>query len=396
MRKIFVCLLSLILVCSLCACKKETDPTQATVDIENLSAVYSVGLTEDGFYTDFNSLAPEYTYDLKVNESKLKEYIINTVKDDFPNGEVTFDDYLELYANDLMYSMGIDTKETVELNDLVCVSLSFVDAKGQLMENYQTESAFYVVQEDADEIVSSFLGHSAGDTYETNYTFPAEDEYHPSETATVKVTVLEVYYENALRSGVVESHLSEIQEVFPEVTDRESFLTALYPCVLGYHLQTYITDLLITSDIPVPEAWVGYEQNRLNTRLTILNMTREDYLNEMGVTEDEVFVLCEQIARENIVTMKMFYQFFDPLTQEDLANAYGAENLDYYMNAQGEPYLKLRLMRNMVLSELPKITPVVDDTGNTVDLSSYFSLGESTKSVVEEDNTEDIIVDTES
>ena len=396
MRKIFVCLLSLILVCSLCACKKETDPTQATVDIENLSAVYSVGLTEDGFYTDFNSLAPEYTYDLKVNESKLKEYIINTVKDDFPNGEVTFDDYLELYANDLMYSMGIDTKETVELNDLVCVSLSFVDSKGQLMENYQTESAFYVVQEDADEIVSSFLGHSAGDTYETNYTFPAEDEYHPSETATVKVTVLEVYYENALRSGVVESHLSEIQEVFPEVTDRESFLTALYPCVLGYHLQTYITDLLITSDIPVPEAWVGYEQNRLNTRLTILNMTREDYLNEMGVTEDEIFVLCEQIARENIVTMKMFDQFFDPLTQEDLANAYGAENLDYYMNAQGEPYLKLRLMRNMVLSELPKITPVVDDTGNTVDLSSYFSLGESTKSVVEEDNTEDIIVDTES
>jgi FKBP-type peptidyl-prolyl cis-trans isomerase (trigger factor) len=278
--------------------------------------------------------------------------------------------------------MELDLKDVVEMTDAVIVSLSFTDKNGEAMTEYTQQSQTYVVKEDADTIISSFLTHKVGDQYTVEYTFPEDDEYHPGETVDVNVTIECIYYSDALHSGVVEAHLEELNEVLSNVKDAETLKIALRPYVLGYHLQDYIEEKIMGADIVVPSVWIEYEEARLGYRLTALSMTREQYLQEMNFTEEDIATSCECIARENMIAMLLYPQYFDPLTEEDLSSAYGAENIDYYIGMQGQPYLKLRLMRSMVYAELAKNTPVLDVNGNPLDLSIYFGEEEPAEEVI--------------
>lgn len=369
MRKIATYIILITIVLGLCACgtNTSTQPTEET----SFGEIYSAGLQEDGYYIDFENKAPEYNYNLSVTEKELTEFIADSLREELDEA-LTFDKYLELYANDFLSAMELDRKNIVELTDAVVVNLFFTDSEGNAMPEYTQESQRYIVTEDADAIVSSFLTHKVGDQYTVNYTFPKEDEYHPEETVSVAVTIENIYYSDALHSGVVENHLTELNEVLVDVKDVETLKKALYPYVLGYHLQDYIEEKIISSEIEVPEEWISYEVDRLNNRLIAVDITREQYMAEMGFTEEDLVQSCMLIARENVIAMSEYRKYFDPLTDENLIKAYGEENLDYYIQMQGRPYLKLRLMRALVFKELALRTPVLDEEGNTIDLSLYF------------------------
>ena len=371
MRKIITLIICFVCIFSLCACTNTK-----TEDEETLGEVYSVGLSDDGRYVDFDALAPEYNYNITVSEDELIDSITSRLATEI-GANTTLDDYLELYANDFLSAMELDLKDVVEMTDAVIVSLSFTDKNGEAMTEYAQQSQTYVVKEDADAIISSFLTHKVGDQYTVEYTFPEDDEYHPGETVDVNVTIECIYYSDALHSGVVEAHLEELNEVLSNVKDAETLKIALRPYVLGYHLQDYIEEKIMGADIVVPSVWIEYEEARLGYRLTALSMTREQYLQEMNFTEEDIAISCECIARENMIAMLLYPKSFDPLTEEELNLAYGAENIDYYIGMQGQPYLKLRLMRSMVYAELAKNTPVLDANGNPLDLSIYFGEEES-------------------
>ena len=393
MRKCLLFVLCCALIFSLCACKTQTptstDPTTPQTS-ENLGEKYSKGLQENGFYENYETLAPEYTYDLTIKEADLKAFVTSTIEAEMAT-PVTFDEYLEMYANDFLYSMGLDRKEVVDWNDAVLLAISFKDANGEDMSDYQQDAEYYIVTEDSDEIISSVHGHSLGDVYSVGYTFPETDSYHPNETVSVQITVQEIYYADAFNSGVVEKHLDELREVFPDVNDAEGLKQALYPLVLGYHMEGYITEQLTISDLEVPQEWTAFEIDRLNARLEALGMTMEQYLEAMAYTEEDVRLACEQIARQNVITMALFPVYFDELTDEDFHLFYGEENMENYISLQGKPYLALRLMREMVFAELEYHTEVLDENNNIVDLSAYFNLGMTdTEDVpVEENLTEE-------
>lgn len=388
MRKIISLALCLLLIFTLCACNNSNNPTEPnSVELSKMGEVYSVGLTDDGYYIDYDELLPDFEYTPSVYEQDLVAAIADILKVEL-GPDATFDQYLELYANDFLSAMGIDRKEVVESSDAVVVSLLFTNNKGEEMPEYTQTSQKYVVSETADAIVSSFVGHKVGDHYTTEYTFPQDDEYHPNETVTVDVTIEDIYFSDALHSGVVEAHLDELNEVLVGVTDAETLKNALYPYVLGYHLEGYIEEQAMSADIAVPAEWVKYEEERLGHRLDALNMTREQYLSEMNYTEADITKSCEHIVRENIITMTEYRKMFAPLTEDDLKLAYGEDKLDYYVSLQGYPYLKLRLMRSMVFAELAKTTPVLDSNGEAIDLSLYFGTNDSVSESVVPENTE--------
>ena len=375
MRKIIAFITCILSIVGLCACNN-TNPENPSEGVK-LGEVYSVGLAEDGRYLDFEKLAPEYTYTLTVTEAELVNSITTRLQTEV-GADTTFDDYLHLYANDFLSTKKLDAKDVVEMTDAVIVSLSFTDKNGEAMPEYSQNNQTYVVKEGADAIVSSFMGHKIGDKYTVQYTFPKDDEYHPDETVNVDVTIEYIYYSDAINSGVVEAHLDELNEVLIDVKDAATLQIALKPYVLGYHLQDYIEETIMAMDIEVPSAWVEYEKERLGHRLTALNMTHEQYLQEMNFTEADVAVACEQIARENMIAMILFTESFEPLTENDLELAYGADNLAYYESMQGQPYLKLRLIRTMIFAELAKNTPVLDESGEPLDLSVFFGIEEPT------------------
>lgn len=376
MRKIILLLLSFMLVFNLCACNTTpTTPTEPTIG----TTTYSVGLREDGYYIDYESLAPEYTYDLEVQEQDLQDYITSMLQADQNNNSLTFDDYLDMFANNLLSSMGLDKKEIVEPTDIVNVSLQFVDKEGKEVPEY-TNTSNYTANEKGDSIVSSFIGHKTGDQYSVEYTFPEDDEYNPSETMTVNIVINDIFYADPLNSGVVEEHLTELNEVLVGVEDIASFKTALCPYVLAYHLQDYIEEFIVKQDVEVPSEWTEYEHQRLLSRLRALDLTYEQYLESAKLTEEDIAQMCEENARANMIALTIYNQRLEPITDEDLAAFYGEENLEYYTTLQGRPYLKLRVIRTLAFFELAKTTNIIDANGSPIDLSIFFGENETSTS----------------
>lgn len=387
MRKTILLLICLMAI-SLCACGNTT--SAQPVDLTKMGEVYGVGLTDDGYYVGLDTQTQQNIYPTTILEKDLLASIEKMLEAD-AGRVMTFDTYLELYANDLLSAMELDRKDIVENTDAVLVSLQFTSANGEDMPEYRQQNQRYVVSEDADAIVSSFLGHKVGDEYTVSYTFPETDEYHPSETVSVLVKIEDIYFSDALHSGVVEKHLEEINEILIDVKDVDTFKQAIYPYMLGYHLQDYLEEQIMLSDIHVDSAWTDVEMQRLQYRLDALDMTMDQYKKELSLSEDDIRTSCEDIARVNIVTMTYFAQNCSPITEEDLIYAYGADNLEYYTQLQGRPYLKLRLMRQTALELLAQNTVVLDENGAPIDLSVFFGTeNEATTNDIEQNVTNPI------
>lgn len=381
MKKLIALIMTILVVVSLCACNANTNTTE--IDIP-----YSVGLRDDGYYENYEDLGLKtYAYDLVVKENDVLDFAMKVAQYNLADLELTVDDYLEMYANDLLSAMGLDEKEVAEKTDTVVASLVFADGEEEMTE-YGAESQQFVISDDNDSIVDSFIGHKAGDEYTVDYTFDETADDYANKTVQVNITIEGVYYADALNSGIVEKNLDAINEVVgTEVTDIATFTTALKPYLVGYHLEDYIKDYLSKTDIAVPDEWTNIELERLKSRLQSLDITYEQYKTASEMTDDEIREICEQAARENMIALAVYSEMFEPLTEEQLEEEY--TEYDYHVLMQGEPYMKLKLMRTMAYEKLATMTTVVDNDNNTIDMSVYFDL----QIEAEETGTNEVDVD---
>lgn len=367
-NKIISLLLSLVVLFSLTGCSQTNDV--------NEKIPYSIGLTDDGFYENIEKYEieiPDFTLVQIQADDILKNAIHMLAISSESDSEITVDDYIIMYGNSFLKNIGLGTKTEAEEGDLVYVNLSFFGNDGTEWEDYKTENNSYLASAEGDSITSSFIGHQINDIYEVQYTFPEDASDHPNEVATVKVTINSIEYSDPLNAGVLEENLEAINLYFSNVTDIESYKKALKPYLVEYHLGDYLENYITSLNMDVPEEFVDIECQRLKSRLQSLGYNYSDYEKDSKLTPEEIRDTCRQAARENMLAMKYCKNLNISLTKDDMYAQYGESNYDYYVNLQGEPYMKLRIMRQTFLDAVAKQVSVLDgnvpvDLNNLVDL----------------------------
>jgi hypothetical protein len=363
-----ISLIIIMLVGLISGCKKEEE----TYDN------YSYGLTAEGIYENIdqypcdlpNFKSWSFTYDEVLTWGF--EYLKSTGTDDLKD----VDDYVYLYGKELLASLGLTNKEIAEEGDIVSVDLQFY-IDGKQLDDY-TSTGNYKVTSDGDAIVSSFVGHKAKDEYEVEYTFPDDDQDHPSETANVKVVINSVVIADPIASGVVEANLEVIGKSFDNVTDTESFLAALRPRLAEETLELFIEDRLQSiEEITPPDEYIEFEVHRLKCRLQQLGYTYENYLVEANMTDKDARDYCALVARENYLAMLIFNDLNYQITEEELADYYG-DNLEYIISVQGEPYVRLNMIREFVIYAIADLVTLEEADGEV----------ENTTTAIEQNSTE--------
>lgn len=363
MKKMGLLILSMACVTSLCACSQTKEE----------KVPYSIGLTEDGMYDglDSQNLTISGFSNVEFKTSDVLDFCVKAMTVEMGE-DFTLDDYLVMEGNTVLSEMGLANKDVVELSDIAIVNLQFYDKDGNLMDDYTHENAGYSVQEGSDEIVQSFIGHKVGENYEMNFTFPDTDQYLPGETVTVNVTIQDVQYSDPIANGIIEENLATIQEKYPTVTDAESFKQAMTRNVILNHWPEYVEKFVSESDeIVVPDVFVDFEVSRLKNRLINLSYDYEAYKTDTQLTDEDIRKSCEQNARVNMVTMVYFPMKYPTVTSEFIKAYYGAESYDYLVAHQGEPYLKLRIMRDLVMTDFATEWILKDENGNQISFAEY-------------------------
>lgn len=338
-RCVAMCLSTIMLVGMLSACGGIS-----TEKYDN----YSYGLDENGMYVDIDNYIQELpkfdSWEFTVDQ--VLEWGVQYMKDSGEEDIRDVNDYIRRFGNEVLASMELANKDSVEVGDIVSATLTFY-RNGDAVDGY-TDTSKYEVSEDGDEIMTSFIGHKAGDKYETKYTFPENDSDFPGETLDVEVVIESVLMKSPLDHNVVENNLDAFAEILPDVKDTESFLEALRPYIVENVLSMFIESELQSLDIDVPEQFVDYEMYRLKSRISQIGYTYKQYLEAMQMTDSEARGYCAIAAKENYVAMLVFKAFDQTINNDDLKNYYG-EALEDVAKIQGEPYLKLDLMREMAI-----------------------------------------------
>lgn len=360
---------------------------------------YSYGLTEDGMYENLDKYPCELP-DFKSWHFTCDEILSWYVEEVVSNSDETIksvDDYVYLYGKEFLAAMDLTDKEVAEEGDIVSATLEFY-MDGKKMDQYSSTNNYEVVSS-GDAIVSSFVGKKAKDEYEVEYTFPEDDADHPSETATVKVIINSVAIYDPIAEGVVEANLEALDEYLDGVTDVDSFLAALKPQLADATLSLLIENKLQSMDgIDPPEEYVDFEFYRLKCRLQQIGYSFEDYLKEAKMTEEEAREYCRLVARENYLAMLIFKDMDCELTEEQVQEYYG-ENLDYIASVQGMPYVRLNLIRKLVIYEVTKVVTVEGfDQNETSDAENKVSddVPENATEPAEGDDVTEPIDNTES
>lgn len=312
---------------------------------------YGRGLTEIGVYEnldkynfilqDFSKLS--YTYDeiLQWYVDAQKEAGNKTIED--------VDDYVYQYGNELLNYLGLADKEIAELKDRVSVTLEFYDGDKK-MEDFGS-TAVYVVSDEGDSIMTSFLGHKKDDEYEVDYTFPEDDKDYPSKTVKVKVKINGVVMADPIANGIVEKNIDKLSKDFNGVTDSKTYLTAIRPEIAKAFIGDYMKEYIYGMQIDVPNEYIEYELYRLKFRISKIGYTYEQYCEEMKMTDEEIRKYCAEIAKENIVYMLVFKELNYTITYDEMKEYYG-ENMAYVAQVQGEKYMRLNLIRDIGLKEI--------------------------------------------
>ena len=131
MKRIIAMLLAMVMVLSLAACKTENpdNPTKEPSKIENNDVQldkYSIGLDNNGFYEDYDKYAVT-----EVNLQTLEVDVEDVLKYITSNGEDVevkpedIDAYVYEYANNVVASLGLAARETVEDKYYVSCILEF-------------------------------------------------------------------------------------------------------------------------------------------------------------------------------------------------------------------------------------------------------------------------------
>ena len=355
MKKFLAMLLSLVLVFSMAACNNTNPTDETTSKLDNTSVQldkYSIGLTEDGFYENFDKY--EKT-DFKVSDLTVDvEDVLKYVASGGEDVEVTPEDvdaYVYEYGNEVLISLGLAVNEVVEDKNYVDCTLAFYVNGEQIVDMGHTEAQTYQANAEGDEIMKSFIGHKVNDEYETSYVFPDEDTVYANQTATVKIKITAINANNPLALGRVENNAEALKEYFNNADTADNFLKELRPLIAytllldwaTYYFQTY-------KGIEAPQELVDHELYRFNCRLKSFGYTMTDYLEASKLTEAEIIEYCESLVIENIMLLTIYKQSGEELvTNDDLKAMYG-DDYDYTVSMLGIPYMKLDVMREIALN----------------------------------------------
>jgi len=353
MQKCIALFLAVVLMCSLVACEKEE---QDNTVYDN----YSYGLTEKGLYENLEAYeenVPDFSK-MTFTCDEILEWGTNYLNDSGDIDYESVDDYVYGYGEEFLEIIGVTGKEVVEEGDTVSASIEFY-LDELLLEDY-TSTNSYTASANGDEITKSFLGHNEGDEYETKYTFPEDATEHASKEATVKICINSISIANPIENGVVETNLSAISEYLDDVTDVESFLTALRPKLAESTLDMFMQNYLQTNtEIVVPDEFVEYEIYRLKARLQQIGYDYKEYLKTIEMTEEEAVEYCTMLARENMVCMFVYSALDYEITDEEIDEYYGS-NREYVTEVQGEPYIRLNMIRDIALLEIVEQVTLID------------------------------------
>lgn len=356
MKRIFALLLAIVMVFSLAACNKNPDDPQKTPsNLENNDVQldqYSIGLDENGFYIDYDKYAVDAVnlHELEVNVDDVLKYIASGGEETEVKPE-DIDAYVYEYANNVLVSLGLAARETVEDMYYVNCTLEF-SIDGKVMEDMgHTEPQMYQANSTGDEIIKSLLGHKVNDEYEVTYVFPAEDTTYGGKTATVKIKITEINDNDPLSAGAIEKNAEALKEYFNNADTKENFLNEIRPLIAYTHLLDYFTYYFQTYEgIEAPKELVDHELYRFNCRLKSFGYTMTDYIEASKITEEEIVDYCEMLVVENLLLMSIYKQSGETdITEDELKKMY-SNDYDYTVSMLGIPYMKLDIMREIALN----------------------------------------------
>ena len=349
--KVFVALaLVLATVFAMSGCGK-------TAKYEN----YSYGIEDTGYYKNLDKYPcdkiPDFST-MSLTYDEVIEWGWNYAKENGNEKVTNKDTYVYEYATQLMYTLGLASKDTCANGDTVKASLQFF-IDGQELKDF-TSTSTYVASAEGDAIVKSFIDKKLNEEYEVEYTFPENDADYPNKLANVKVKLVEITSVDPIKEGFVEKNIAEITKYLDGVTDTASFLKACEPKLAESTTEMYLKDYLTKIEgIEVPNEYAEYEMYRLKARLNQLGYTYEKYLEEIQMTDEEAKQYCKDVARENYIYLLICQKYEVSLTTEQVQEYYGA-NFDTIKDVQGVPYMKLNMLRDAALYKISTTVKLVE------------------------------------
>lgn len=356
MKRILALLLAAIMVFSLAACNNQDDTKKPTSELEDTTVQldkYSIGLDNDGFYEDYEKYAiTDFNIkDVEVDVEEVLKYIASGGDDTVEVKPEDIDAYVYEYANNVLASLGLATRETVEDKYYVSCTLAFFVDNEQVVDMGHTEPAVYQANATGDAIVKSFIGHKANDEYEVDYVFPEEDTSFAGKTAKVKIKITSINDNDPLSDGAVEKNAEALKEYFNTADTTENFLKEIRPLIAYTHLLDYFTYYFQTYEgIEAPQELVDHEIYRFNCRLKSFGYTMSDYIEASKITEAEIIDYCKSLVVENLLLMCVYKQSGESVVTDDELKTMYAEDYEYTVGMLGIPYMKLDIMREVALN----------------------------------------------
>ena len=310
---------------------------------------YSYGLNENGVYETFDVskvTVPELDY-FKATDDEILTWTIKEKDTEDSDVFKSVDSYLYTYGQELLATLGVADKEVAEDKDIVSATMTF-KYNDKVLENYGSKSS-YKADKNGDAITKSFIGHKAKDEYDVKYTFPEDDPDYAGKEADVHIVIDSIIMADPLTDEVIKNNLDKINEILPDVVDKDSFLKAIKPKLAETIYPEYIAYKLQNVDVAYEDTYVDAEMYRLKFRLAQMGYSYNKYLEDTKMTDEEVKAYCAMVAKENMICMKIADEQNIKITEDDVKEYHG-ENFEYLQESQGLPYLKLNLMRDKAIA----------------------------------------------
>ena len=378
MKRILAILLAAMMVLSLAACNNQDNPKKPTSELEDTTVQldkYSIGLDNDGFYEDYDkyAIADFDVHNLQVDVEDVLHYIASNGDDTAEVKPEDIDAYVYEYANNVIASLGLATRETVEDKYYVNCTLAFFINNEQIADMGHAEPQVYQANATGDTIMKSLIGHKVNDEYEVDYIFPAEDGTYAGKTAQVKIKITGINDNDPLADGVVEKNAEALKEYFNAADTTENFLKEIRPLIAYTHLLDYFTFYFQTYEgIEAPQELVDHEIYRFNCRLKSFGYTMSDYIEASKITEVEIIDYCKSLVVENLLLMSIYKQSGESaVTDEDLKTLYAAD-YEYTVSMLGIPYMKLDIMREVALNHAAIEATLLSNGEKYVPDEKYF------------------------
>lgn len=327
---------------------------------------FSAGLTEDGGLEDA-SLADLVTLpenyqtmtlsaaDLEVTEEEIQEQIDALLANYPVTKEIT--------------DREVADGDTVNIDYVG--SVDGVEFSGGSTQGAGTDVTIGVTSY-IDDFLEQLIGHKPGDTFDVNVTFPDPYENNPDLAGKDAVFVTTINYiveeeDPELTDEFVTENLKDdygyesVEDVKAKITDTlqaNKNYAAVWNKLIDESVFSENPDSL--TDIQL-QIYVDYTAKQADN----YGMTLDDYLTATGMESLEAFresyrESAERIARQYIITQKISEEMGIEITDEDLTEYFGEENLSLYKDFYGTGYMRM----NLKMSRIPDLlveTAVIDE-----------------------------------